>query len=279
MKDILDKLAHVTASIGDIGFFENLTSFLKSHINFDRLSVDAVFGDLRPIPVYDNCPPEEYDIYTARYLKGPYKLDPVWQYCQQQDTPISKSYTMDDFHTVSFKKSKFYQDYYVQTEVIDEVGFICILEDNRALTLSMVRRRNQRLFSRADMEFLLAYEKIVIAMLKSHWRVLSRKLSSESHTRNINDILDTGLETFAKSILTSKEQKVVTLILQGNDNKNIAHLMDITIGTVKNHRKAIYRKLDITTYAELFSLFLLSLRNVEKAVSADPMVLVENKES
>lgn len=45
------------------------------------------------------------------------------------------------------------------------------------------------------------------------------------------------------------------LILAGHPTANIAERLGITVGTVKNHRRRIYEKLDITTERELFLQF------------------------
>lgn len=45
------------------------------------------------------------------------------------------------------------------------------------------------------------------------------------------------------------------MILAGHPTANIAERLGITVGTVKNHRRRIYEKLDITTERELFLQF------------------------
>jgi hypothetical protein len=46
------------------------------------------------------------------------------------------------------------------------------------------------------------------------------------------------------------------MILQGHSTQSIALHLDIAPGTVKIHRKNIYRKMQISTQAELFSVFM-----------------------
>jgi len=60
--------------------------------------------------------------------------------------------------------------------------------------------------------------------------------------------------------LTEREQQVVLLTLQGHPVIEIARKLGLSRGTVKNHRLAIYRKLDITTERELFGEYLAALR-------------------
>lgn len=61
------------------------------------------------------------------------------------------------------------------------------------------------------------------------------------------------------SRLTPREAEIVSLTLRGFPVAEIAARLGISRGTVKNHRLAIYRKLDITTERELFGAFLSAL--------------------
>jgi DNA-binding CsgD family transcriptional regulator len=52
--------------------------------------------------------------------------------------------------------------------------------------------------------------------------------------------------------LSKRERDVVHLILAGHPTAGIARKLQLAPGTVKNHRRNIYDKLDITTERELF---------------------------
>jgi len=51
--------------------------------------------------------------------------------------------------------------------------------------------------------------------------------------------------------LTTREREIVQLIAEGNSNKKIAMLLDISVKTVETHRSAAMRKLTIRSTAEL----------------------------
>lgn len=55
--------------------------------------------------------------------------------------------------------------------------------------------------------------------------------------------------------LSLRERELVQLILAGHPTANIAERLGITVGTVKNPRRRICEKLDITTERELFLQF------------------------
>jgi DNA-binding CsgD family transcriptional regulator len=56
--------------------------------------------------------------------------------------------------------------------------------------------------------------------------------------------------------LTPREKEIVELILEGHPSITIAKRLGIGRGTVKNHRRRLYDKLDITSERELFLLYL-----------------------
>jgi DNA-binding NarL/FixJ family response regulator len=51
--------------------------------------------------------------------------------------------------------------------------------------------------------------------------------------------------------LTAREREIVQLIAEGNSNKRIAILLDISVKTVETHRSTVMRKLNIRSMAEL----------------------------
>ncbi len=51
--------------------------------------------------------------------------------------------------------------------------------------------------------------------------------------------------------LTSREREVFQLLAVGKSNKEVAHALGITLGTVKKHRENLQRKLDCHSAAEI----------------------------
>ena len=52
-------------------------------------------------------------------------------------------------------------------------------------------------------------------------------------------------------VLTSRERGIVQLIAEGHSNKNIAHVLNISIKTVETHRSNIMHKLNFDSTAAL----------------------------
>ena len=72
-------------------------------------------------------------------------------------------------------------------------------------------------------------------------------------------------------MLTRRLRVARAQMLKGHSRKSVAQGLAISPETVKLHRKHIYEKLDITSQAELFSLFLGALSCAEATPLDDPL--------
>ncbi len=68
-----------------------------------------------------------------------------------------------------------------------------------------------------------------------------------------------AIDAYADANLTPRERDIIRLIFLGYPNAKIAERLKLSVNTVKNHRKRLYLKLDITTERELFLTFMSAL--------------------
>ncbi len=92
-------------------------------------------------------------------------------------------------------------------------------------------------------------------------------------TQLLGGPLDHAFKSFGRDYLSKRECEIVHLILKGYSSKAIAGLLDISPETVKVHRKRFHTKLDISSQAELFSLFLEAIALVPLDSDVDPLTL------
>ncbi len=64
------------------------------------------------------------------------------------------------------------------------------------------------------------------------------------------------LEEFAPAQLTDRETEVGNLLIKGFNSKEISKFLGISDGTVRNHTKKVYAKLQVRSQAELCGLFI-----------------------
>ncbi len=73
--------------------------------------------------------------------------------------------------------------------------------------------------------------------------------------------LDAALESFGGDLLSRRERQITRLVFAGYASCHIAETLGISEATVKNIRKRLYYKMDVTSERELFALFLEHLRS------------------
>jgi DNA-binding NarL/FixJ family response regulator len=77
-----------------------------------------------------------------------------------------------------------------------------------------------------------------------------RPFFSTKVSETLLDKFNSG-STGHSNLLTAREREIVQLIAEGNSNKKIALLLDVSIKTVETHRSAAMYKLGIRSVAEL----------------------------
>jgi two-component system response regulator DegU len=85
--------------------------------------------------------------------------------------------------------------------------------------------------------------------------LITRPVVAEHVLRQFRDIVSAGkiLETVTAP-LTYRETQILNYIAQGNSNKQIAHILEISEQTIKNHVSSILRKLNANDRAHAVAL-------------------------
>jgi DNA-binding NarL/FixJ family response regulator len=82
-------------------------------------------------------------------------------------------------------------------------------------------------------------------------RALRKPYFSSEISETLLDHFVQSHEDSATSTLTVREREIVQLIAEGKINKQIAHLLEISVKTVETHRATAMHKLKLRTTAEL----------------------------
>lgn len=70
-------------------------------------------------------------------------------------------------------------------------------------------------------------------------------------SKSVDLVHRTSEPRFGMHILSRRELQVAMLISQGNSTEEVAKMLGVTEGTIKNQRKAVYRKLGIVRSTQL----------------------------
>jgi DNA-binding NarL/FixJ family response regulator len=67
----------------------------------------------------------------------------------------------------------------------------------------------------------------------------------------LKNFIKYDLDSQGANVLTARQREIVQLIAEGKINKQVAHVLGISVKTVETHRAAVMNKLKIKTTAEL----------------------------
>jgi DNA-binding CsgD family transcriptional regulator len=198
------------------------------------------------------------------YLRGGYLLDPFYVACVN-NYPAGlwrmSDLTPDCFFSSGFSISKDIHPCVSSDHgtSIEEVGFIIPLGSQVAIVYSLMRNLSGGSFREEEMQALSKLTPILAAIFEVHFKL---KYSS-SHTTTVKSdvILEDAFMEILQGHLTETQRLIAKLILQGHSSGSIAATLNISEGTVKVHRHNIYQRLNISTNAELFRLFIDYLAN------------------
>ncbi|HUG60931.1 MAG TPA: LuxR C-terminal-related transcriptional regulator [Methylomirabilota bacterium] len=251
-------LADLLASTPDAdgAFGETLARMLSTLVTFDHVVVFGYRGDERPIDLFDTFDADEHIVFVEKYQQGPYLLDPFYRAATE---PKPGFWRMRDLAPDRFFSSEYFRSYYIETGLAEEVGFFVDVSGDVAVVVSLMRKMATGIFPTREIAILQAVQPLVSLLIRSHWSDLptrfDRQASVRSGGRRTSPGPDTG-SVWRDMNLTRREAAVVELVLQGHSSDSIARRLEISNGTVKVHRRNVYRKLNITSQTQLLSIYL-----------------------
>lgn len=231
-------------------------SFISALLPFTSSLSTVLRPNGRPILLHDDIPPERREMVVGSYLRGAYLLDPFHGFVCR--TPGTRVLRLKDIQPDLFRKTEFFRSYYAHTRLADEVGIIVERCDGSHIFVSLGLTYGTGTFSRRGHDRLVFFLPVIAALLLRNW---DADPSGDGGTAAAGQAsphlaLDEILEIDEFECLTTREREVVRFMLLGHSSKSIARCLEIAVGTVKNHRKNIYRKLAIGSQSALFARFL-----------------------
>ena len=257
-------------SMADAQFGDVLRRLLASLVRFDHVVIFAYRGGEQPIDLYSTFDAGEHFIFVTLYQDGAYLLDPFFGAVREQRSGVLR---MRELAPDRFFSSEYYRSYYVQTGLAEEVGFFVPVGHDVTVVLSLMRREKTGAFPAAEFALLRKVEPFVAALLRQTWGDLSGRFDQRSEAgalgiarRGREDERVAGAHpVWHRLNLTAREAAIVELVLQGHSSESIGLRLKISTGTVKVHRRNVYRKLGISSQSQLLALYLDSLRTAENA--------------
>lgn len=273
---LADALSQLYGTIGQDACIAAVMDVLDIVCPTDSCGVLVYYRQQKPLSLLHRFHPVQRQVDADIYSTGPYALDPQYRLFLQ-GCP-SDAYWLRDIAPDDFYSSQYYQTFYSKTGVADSIDVLWRIDDDTALVFFMQRNINSNDFTAADLQALRLLLPMLWSALTRHYQLavqlpgtvqtqhLQHKAEDKTHLQ-----VQCTLNNFASSLLTKRERDVLLYLLRGYSSALTAEKLNTSDGTVKIHRKNIYRKLEIGSQAELFSLFINCIPFAEPDETSDPL--------
>jgi hypothetical protein len=170
----LNRDATRIADIGTVGDWRRIPELLSDAC--ERLvpadsCLLAVFGaTAKPFCIYHDVPADQQCKNIDSYLEGNYLLDPYYRAgIERIETGV---YKLEDLAPPGFTHSDYYQRYYKDAGIGDEIGIIVHLPDDCFAILSLATEETSDEFTSADMKALDEHLPDIKSVIIAYWNRL-----------------------------------------------------------------------------------------------------------
>lgn len=266
--DYNEQLARLITRVGQADFARQLVATLKSLVPIDDATV-LVYPDTDlPVVEYFEVPAgldrSTLDVFVA----GAFVLDPYYQ-AASRDRRFGV-FQLRDLAPTGFRDSEYYKAWYRNCGYQDECGFLLPNGATGFINIALGRTGHKSRFTRQQVAALVAVRPVIEVLCQQHWQAWPE--AGKESAVNLREQLNTALNQFGSSLLTEREAQVINMVLHGHSTKTLAEKLSISVETVKLHRKHAYAKLEVSSQAELFYLFLDSLMSAGNYAGGDTLV-------
>ena len=259
-------LAGLIPATGSAAFPQMLVAMLRELVPVDDASVILYPERELPVVEYFEVDEELGKSTLDVFVKGPFLLDPYYLAATAEER--FGVFRLRDLSPTGFKDSEYYKTWYRNCGYQDECGFVIPTSGEGFVNIALGKTASRATFTKRELQILADIYPAVETLCRQHW---SERGSDDSGI-NLRAQLHSALESFGSSLLTERETQVINLVLHGHSTKTVAEKLSISMETVKLHRKHAYAKLEVSSQAELFYLFLDSLMSARDYEGGDTLV-------
>ncbi len=245
-------IGSMTENLGNADFFPEFRQLLIGL--FEPQSIVALVFETGRLPlVVDHWIPDPglRRIFCDTYTDFGYRLDPF------HDLAMSGfengAYRLRDVAPDHFFRNRASRRYYRQSMLIDELGALHRMRDGRVAHLSLGRHKGHPGFGKRPLPRLQSLSPALMALLAAHVDRMSDSAKPEpvdAPQLTLRDEFRCLLPAEGRRV-TPRECEVASLVVQGHSTASIGLNLGISPQTVKVHRRNIYRKLGVSSLAEL----------------------------
>lgn len=253
----VEESARVVDALGEKEFPRVLIDALRTVVPFEYTVIFAYYQDSKPLDLYDDFSKSKRCVMVDDYQEGPYLLDPLYLHSSPLLEP--RLVRLRDLAPDRFYQSEYFRNYYVQTGLAEEIGFMVDVGDDVTVVISAMREH--KVFSAREFRDLKKLFPFVDACSRRHWKGLISQFADRPEVEGprLAVLIEKAFQSVGGNLLTLREAEVVEYALKGHSAEATGKRLGIAPGTVRIHRRNIYAKLQIRSQGELFSLFISTL--------------------
>lgn len=244
-------MAEAAESCHDACFPDALVAAIRTLVPVESVLIGLEQREQAPTLLHETGIAARYrERIIRRYYSRGYLLDP---FCLAVERGLPAGFyhlaevAPDDFFT-----SEYYKTYYLAAGSVEDCYYILDLSPEAKVSISLYNGLTAAPFTADQLARLRSLEPMVSDLAHRHWRPgLSASPPGSGGWR-----LQEAFQDFGRDRLTKREREVCHLLLRGHSAKSSARELTISPETIRMHRKNLYTKLDISSQAELFALFI-----------------------
>ncbi len=250
MDGIWHPLARAIVATGTDEHVDRLIDLIGAGVPHDLVTVTRYSATSKPEFVKHRRFSDEM---VRRYLASYYVFDPFYAcWRRERRLGIVPLRTLADDEV---KRGQYIAEFLAHSQICDEVGIL--LADGGDWCLGIFLDRSGKPFR--ETELALLNERLPVFASLHALDLRSRKPDFYRTTApsgpGASPRREPSIPDGLWPELSQRERELVQFVLAGHPTATISTRLGITVGTVKNHRRRIYEKLDITTERELFLQF------------------------
>lgn len=273
--DYYAALGRLTDELTKERFWPLTSDFLYSACAFDEFAVFLYVWSDAPKRIFDRNPSAKRDHLHGELLQAAYLIGPYYNKLVRSQANEG-FYHIEEIIPDAFRESEYHRIYYREKQAADEGMFFIPLEPGTSVGLLAERKQPSPRFEESELDLHRAIAPYIGAVVRQRWKLVEAPTKQGAPT---DQQMVTALECFGRELLSDRERQIAELILRGHSSKSGARELGISPETERVHRKRLYSKLDITSQAELFWLFIQSVSYFVPEQRNDPLQALITKKS
>lgn len=245
LEGLLARIAPVADRVGKPDFYPALLSALAAHLKADLPMMMRYSARNAPEYIIQaGLRPEHMELYR----RGLYRVDPIYRLCRHETGQGVKDLT--EISTPEELSGDYFKIFLRLTGMADDLAILFPVGNRASLGLVFERKTRFHRAEIAEMHALFPLLDSLHRLHQGHSRPAGRSRRQDPGLPPID--YRKAVDAYLRAELTPRERDIVGLILLGDPTARIAARLKLSVNTIKNHKKRMYNKLDITTERELF---------------------------